>query len=939
MPKVQKTKSEEEIQVSPEPVRMTRAVARRLGSVERDTPGTPKRSNSVMSLDTIIEDTPGGTRSTRAAKKTPPLETIDEKGNPTENRIGTPRRSRRTSVIADSPMPQSFTAYRRPASDQESNSTTTTPNPGQPRITRQRAASNLTQQNVESLNGRSVSFSKSPESDQERVQFPKTPRAAAKTAKEADTSSENEGQTAQVSETQNSPNGEKVVEVEAGNEVEEIVDGAEKVEKTAEDKTEEKVPEDSGVTDDAKTEFSTSWTQSVTGHKDSEGPIDAFGEKERKEEKEKRQEVLKEAEQPIKHIYKLVKIDSEDDYAEEDDEEEVKTGDFIDDEAIEVDDEEESMDEEERKYLNDHEIPVDGISLGSEDSEDDREVDDDDEEDSQDDFIQSSGDEAEESAEDDSLDELEAKCETVKKGRKRIREIEDSDEEIERYKDTTLVRFQGTVLSNLTEEDKRVIDAEFDQDVSMTSLSPSEKSKTPQKSPQRESVPRNLEKDLRETPVKEALEEKESPESPKPSSDSDSQSEEEKEGKKESESDGQWEDLEGEEEEEATSQGKSFSAITARCQEFLQKKREAAGVLRKINQEKREKKRAAKERKEELKRKAEEKRADLERLKAELKEKKQREKEAQQQVKGEEEHPVVTAQEENPRQSAKTDSKAKAKAVEMIPEATKESTKKKKRVKRQDAVNEDTEESIVQKSKKKKKERQQESQQEEEEMSMKRKKKKTVPAEDLPSKDPKRLPLSLLNQLAATERTPKIKDRSKRTAEENPEHTGMKKRRKIAPESPKQINTTSGMFNVEPLVAKDNIFSVRDAKLIRKAQVTKQFKREKRLKQFKPAHQVQEPSAVFPRSTTSWTATGVFQITDIQPQVRVVETGVRGGAMEFVVTSLEPKKGMSKKTLSTSALEKPAKSFKEAKLYGSGTVRESSKDLMHRNVKKKFLSK
>lgn len=776
--------------------------------------------------------------------------------------------------------------------------------------------------------------------------------------------------------------------------------------------------------DEVVPEFSTSWSQSVSGKVTDAGenPIDAFGAKERKEEEAKLAEHKKEIEKKAIEIeYKLVKIVSDDEEEEEKEEEgEKKKSEFIDDEAMEVPEGEESMDEEEREYLKQQEIPENGIDIGSEDTDEGDEEEDDDEPDPEDtNFIAFSDQDEDDPVVNDSLDILEEKAEKVSKKKKRILVMEDSsdeNEEIETYRNTSLTKFSGTVLSkvNDAEEKDEAEEADHDQDVTMVSLlSPSKKTpkvqksaqktlksaesaqksaektpkaldksqksakktpkspekpekaaesakksaqKTPksvQKIPQPKPVSRNLQSELEEqsdeTPQKgvaeetedvemtNAPEEMDSPLSPEGDADEeDSESEEDDddeksiEGESEDGDDEQWEDIEEEEEKEKldkTDSG-SVSAILARCNEFLKVKREDQAAQKKINAEKRAKRRAAKEKKMRLKKELEEKKAEVERLREEIKEKKRLEKEAQ-------EKPIVKEEVQPKKKVSEPEGKPqkKKKKEKIVEEETPRSVevgmKKKKR-------EEESSEMSSTGTKKKKKEKIQQEERQEEVQKKKKKKKNEEEDVAVSSGDSKRLPLALLNQLSDN-RGEKV-SRKKRRAEEDPECAKPQKKHKSLPEVPKKVETPIGMFNVSEVDPVHNPFSIRDSKLLRKAQVTKQFKREKKLKGKKK--EIAEASCVFPRPTTSWTPAGIFTITDFSPQKKIVSTAGHSGSMEFIVTALEPKKKMSKKSQVTSVFsttaEKPAISFKDQKLYGNGVVRETSRDLMNRNIKRKF---
>uniref|UniRef100_A0A1B0D5C4 Uncharacterized protein n=1 Tax=Phlebotomus papatasi TaxID=29031 RepID=A0A1B0D5C4_PHLPP len=199
MPRSEVSNDEEEIQSSLENIRITRATAKRLGSVEKDVPGTPKRSQSVLSLETISEDSSVNLRSTRATKKDTSLSPVGEKGekngtNPqgdileqfsllqlgkADSTIGTPiRRTRRQSALIESPA-RTTRSQRQISEDREdvASSSSASSLARQLRTRRQSTGSNLTQKNVESHNERSVTFNESPEQDREYTQFPKTPKA------------------------------------------------------------------------------------------------------------------------------------------------------------------------------------------------------------------------------------------------------------------------------------------------------------------------------------------------------------------------------------------------------------------------------------------------------------------------------------------------------------------------------------------------------------------------------------------------------------------------------------------------------------------------------------------------------------------------------------------------------------------------------------------
>lgn len=131
---------------------------------------------------------------------------------------------------------------------------------------------------------------------------------------------------------------------------------------------------------------------------------------------------------------------------------------FVDDEAQEVEDEDDSMDSSTRAYLKENEVPVDGVSIGSKDSElgDDQVDEEDDEMNS---FIVSDGDE------DDLLegtgDDLSSDAETVTKPRRSVLRLADSsdDEKVDEA-------FEKIEESNVKETVKKVEEA-FEKDDSV----------------------------------------------------------------------------------------------------------------------------------------------------------------------------------------------------------------------------------------------------------------------------------------------------------------------------------------------------------------------------------------------------------------------------------------------------------------------------------------
>ncbi|XP_055677942.1 probable serine/threonine-protein kinase kinX isoform X2 [Lutzomyia longipalpis] len=496
MSKFNITKDEEDILLSQENVRVTRSTARRLGSVERDVQGTPKRSQSMQSLDVISEDgSPPKEKSTRGAKKALQLSPIREK----DSRTATPtRRTRKTSALLDSPQPQSRRSSRRLSALGQSVEDVSVAQNGH--------------------TTREVTFNESPEQEKQHQTFPKTPKASK--IKETLSKRIQRGihpdkqpvvvlirltpsmLSDELIQKMQDNLGEKATAEDEAKE-DETATTKEEEEEQLNKSTMEEHNKSAGSIDSSDTKefedtvkYPTSWTTSVS-RKSSDAPIDAFGVRGPSEDEEEEQKQKIQKDKLKKKNEKLVAIkDSDEDDEEEEEEEKCE---FVDDEAMEASDGEDSMDPEEREYLEQNEIPEGGEEIGSEDTYSENGGDEEEAEEN-DDFIVFSDKEVT-SDEQDSLDELEEKAESVKKARKRIVEPEEStddevpeavSETVEFYKSTSLTKFSGMTLSKLLENPKTPV---IDHDVTMISLASTDgkKKKTPRKS---ECKPRSLEEDL-----------------------------------------------------------------------------------------------------------------------------------------------------------------------------------------------------------------------------------------------------------------------------------------------------------------------------------------------------------------------------------------------------------------------------------------------------------